>query len=60
VADRNATARSIISLEAIAHAALAGRKQPELIERLQNEVLTLRARIRALNRAIKQQQSNAA
>lgn len=52
VAERNSTASRIIALESLAFAALMARKRPEQIERLQNEVLSLRARVRALDAAI--------
>lgn len=54
VAERNGTVRRIISLEGVAHAALACRKNPETFEILQNEVLKLRARVRAIDRQLRQ------
>jgi hypothetical protein len=53
-AERNGTVRRIIALESIATAALLGRKRPETIQRLQNEILSMRARVRLLDEAIKQ------
>ena len=53
-AERNGTVRRIISLEAVAFAGLLGRKRPEIIERLQNEILALRARVRAPDQTIEQ------
>lgn len=55
VAERNGTVRRILSLEGIAHAALACRKKPETFEILQNEVLKLRARVRAIDRELRRQ-----
>jgi hypothetical protein len=52
VAERNGTVRRIISLESVAVAALLGRKRPEIIERLQAEILALRAHVRSLDKAI--------
>ena len=54
-AERNGTARRIVALESIAVAALLGRKRPETIQRLQNEILALRARARLIDQTIKQQ-----
>jgi hypothetical protein len=44
-----------MSLEGVAHAALLRRKNPETIERLQNEVLALRARVRVIDHELRQQ-----
>lgn len=53
VAERNGTVRRILSLEGIAWAALTRRKDPETVERIQNEVLSLRARVRAIDRKLR-------
>jgi hypothetical protein len=45
VAERRGMVRRIIALEAVAFAGLLARKKPEQIERLQDEVLALRARV---------------
>jgi hypothetical protein len=52
VAERRGTVRRIIALEAVAFAGLLARKKPEQIERLQTEILLLRARVRSLDQQI--------
>lgn len=54
VAERNGTVRRIVALDNVVVAGLRGRKRPETIQRLQDEILSLRARVRSLDQAIKQ------
>jgi Tfp pilus assembly protein PilN len=58
IGERNALARAIIALEGVARAGLMVRKPPQAIALLQNEILSMRARVREIDRAIKQKQSN--
>jgi hypothetical protein len=55
VAERSAMAKRIVSLEAVAHAALLDGKKPQAFQRLQTEIRSLRARVRTLDQAIRQQ-----
>jgi hypothetical protein len=58
IAERNALARTIISLEGVARAGLMVREPPQAIALLQTEILSMRARVREIDRAIKQKHSN--
>jgi uncharacterized Zn finger protein len=51
-AERRETVRRIIALEAVAFAGLLARKKPEQIDRLQTQILSLRARVRSLDQQI--------
>jgi hypothetical protein len=55
VAERNATTQRLLSLRGVMHTALLARKSPEKVERLQTQLLALRARVRVLDRQIKRQ-----
>jgi hypothetical protein len=55
VAERNATTQRRLSLRGVMHTALLARKSPEKVERLQTQLLALRARVRVLDRQIKRQ-----
>ena len=53
-AERNGTVRRILALEGVAHAALLDGKKPQAFKQLQDEIQTLRARVRLLDQQIKQ------
>jgi hypothetical protein len=55
VAERRATAERVLSLAGVVHGALMARKRPEIIEKLQNEILKLRANVRSLDQQIRRQ-----
>ena len=54
IAERRGTVRRIISLDGVVVAALLGRKNPQVVEKLQTEILKLRARVRSLDQQIGQ------
>jgi hypothetical protein len=52
IAERAAIVLRVISLDNIVAAGLLARKRPEIIERLQTEILALRARVPSLDQTI--------